>query len=88
MPLILERRPHKQTTYAELLSCGKNENENLDHREKYIPFNQIDFKVTQPSVFAKSSLNSNDGSIVKTLYVGNLNKNFTEIVWFTNDKLP
>ena len=26
----------------------------------------------------KSSLNSNDGSIVKTLYVGNLNKNITE----------
>ena len=26
----------------------------------------------------KSSLKSNDGSIVKTLYVGNLNKNVTE----------
>ena len=56
----------------ELLSCNKNENENLDHREKYKPFNQIDFKVTQPSVLEKSSLNSNS-SIVKTLYVGNLN---------------
>ena len=76
----------------ELLSWYKNENENLDHREKYKPFNQIDFKVTQPSVSAKSSLNSN-GSIVKTPNVGNLNKNcyrtgFDSIVWFTNDKLP
>ena len=62
----------------ELLNCDKNENENLDHREKYKPFNQMDFKVTQPSVSEKSSLNSNDGSIVKTLYVGNLNKNVTE----------
>ena len=62
----------------ELLSCGKNENENLDHREKYKPFNHIDFKITQPSVSENSSLNSNDGSIVKTLYVGNLNKNLTE----------
>ena len=61
----------------ELLGCGKNENENVDHREKYKPFNQIDFKVTQPSVSEKSSLNSN-ASIVKTLYVGNLNKNVTE----------
>ena len=29
----------------------------------------------------KSSLNSNDGSIVKTLYNGNLNKNVTEQDW-------
>ena len=62
----------------ELLSRGKNENENLDHREKYKPFNQIDFKVTQPSVSEKISLNSNDGSFIKTFYVGNLNKNATE----------
>ena len=62
----------------ELLSCDKNENETLDHPEKYKPFNQRHFKVTQPTVREKSSLNSNDGSIVKTLYVGNLNKNVTE----------
>ena len=65
----------------ELLGCDKNKNENLDHREKYKPFNQIVFKVTQPSVLEKSSLNSNDGSIVKTLYNGNLNKNVTEQDW-------
>ena len=65
----------------ELLGCDKNKNENLDHREKYKPFNQIVFKVTQPSVLGKSSLNSNDGSIVKTLYNGNLNKNVTEQDW-------
>ena len=47
-----------------LLSCDKNENENLDHREKSKAFHQIDFKVTQPSVSEKSSLNSN-ASIVK-----------------------
>ena len=35
----------------------------------------INFKVTQPTFLEK---NSNDGSIVKTLYVGNLNKNVTE----------
>ena len=62
---------------SKLLSCDKNENENLDHREKSKAFNQIDFKVTLPSVLAKRSLNSN-ASIVKTLYVGNLNKNVTE----------
>ena len=62
----------------ELLSCDKNENENLEHRKKYKPFNQIDFKVTQSSLSEKSSLNSHDGFIVKTLYVGNLNKNVTE----------
>ena len=39
-----------------LLSCDKNENENLDHREKSKAFHQIDFKVTQPSVSEKSSL--------------------------------
>ena len=61
----------------ELLSFNKNENENLDHREKYKPFNKIDFKVTQPSVSEKSFLNSNS-SIVKTLYVGNLNWNEIE----------
>ena len=44
---------------SKLLSCDKNENENLDHREKSKAFNQIDFKVTQPSVSEKSSLNSN-----------------------------
>ena len=49
---------------SKLLSCDKNENENLDHREKSKAFNQIDFKVTQPSVSEKSSLNSN-ASIVK-----------------------
>ena len=65
----------------ELLGCDKNKNENLDHREKYKSFNQIVFKVTQPSVLEKSSLNSNDGSIVKTLYNGNLNKNVTEQDW-------
>ena len=62
---------------SKLLSCDKNENENLHHREKSEAFNQIDFKVTEPSVPEKSSLNSN-ASIVKTLYVGNLNKNVTE----------
>ena len=62
---------------SKLLSCGKNINENLDHLEESKAFNQIDFKVTQPSVLAKRSLNSN-ASIVKTLYVGNLNKNVTE----------
>ena len=62
---------------SKLLSCNKNENENLDHRERSKAFNQIDFKVTQRSVPEKSSLNSN-ASIVKTLYVGNLNKNVTE----------
>ena len=57
------------------MSCDKNKNEYLDHREKYNkPFNQIDFKVTQPSVSEKNSLNSNV-SIVKTFYVDNLNKN-------------
>ena len=66
---------------SKLLSCDKNENENLDHREKSKAFNQIDFKVTQPSVSEKSSLNSNDSSIVKTLYSGNLNKNVTEQDW-------
>ena len=50
--------------HSKLLSCDKNENENLDHREKYKAFNQIDFKVMQPSVSEKSSLNSN-ASIVK-----------------------
>ena len=59
-----------------LLTCDKNENGNLEHREKYKAFNQIDFKVTQPSVLEKSSLHSN-GSIVKILYVGNLNKDVT-----------
>ena len=62
----------------ELLSCDKNENENLHHREKHKPFTQIDFKVRQPTVLEKSSLKSNDVSIVKTLYVGNLNKNVRE----------
>ena len=60
------------------ISCDENENENLDHREKYKPLNQLDFKVTQPSVSEKSTLNSNDNSIIKTLHVGNLNKNVTE----------
>ena len=46
--------------------------------KKYKPFNQIDFKVTQLNVSEKSSLNSNDRSIVKTLYVGNLSKNITD----------
>ena len=32
----------------------------------------------QPSALQKSSLNLNNGSIVKTFYVGNLNKNVTE----------
>ena len=59
----------------ELLSCDKNENENLCHREKYKSFNQIDFKVMQPTFPEKKS---NDGCIVKTFYVGNLNKNVTE----------
>ena len=62
---------------SKLQSCDKNENENLDHRKKSKAFNQIDFKVTQPSVLEKGSLNSN-ASIVKTLLVGNLNKNVTE----------
>ena len=53
---------------SKLLSRDKNENENLDHREKSKTFNQIDFKVTQPGVPEKSSLNSN-ASIAKTLYV-------------------
>ena len=61
--------------HFELLSCNKNENENLDHRDKYKSFNQIDFKVILPTFLEK---NSNDGSIIKTLYVGNLNKNVTD----------
>ena len=32
----------------------------------------------QPSALQKDSLNLNNGSIVKTFYVGNLNKNVTE----------
>ena len=62
----------------ESLSCDKNENKNLHHQEKYKLFNQIDFKVAEPTVPKKLTLNSNDGSIVKTLYIGNLNKNLAE----------
>ena len=62
----------------EQLSSDKNENEYLAHTEKYQPFNHIDFKVTEPTIQEKISLNSNDGSIVKNLYVDNLNKNVTE----------
>ena len=62
----------------EPLSCDKNENENLHHQEKYKLFNQIDFKVAEPTVPKKLTLNSNDGSIVKTLYIGNLKKNLAE----------
>ena len=62
----------------DLLSCSKNESENLDHWEKYKTFNITDFKVTQPIVQEESSLNSNDGSIFKTLHISNLNKNVTE----------
>ena len=51
--------------HFDLLSCNKNENQNLDHQEKYKPFNQTDFKVTQNIVPEKSSLNSNDGSILR-----------------------
>ena len=39
---------------------------------------KIDFNVTQPSILEKISLNSNDGFLVKTLYVCNLSKNVTE----------
>ena len=62
----------------DLLSYNQNENENLDHREKYKPFNQIGLKVTQPIVAENSSVNSNDDSFVKTLFVGNLNRNVTK----------
>ena len=41
---------------SKLLSCDKNENENLDHQEKPKAFNQIDFKVMQPSVSEKKFL--------------------------------
>ena len=62
----------------ELLGCDKNENENLDHREKYKPFNQIDFKVTQPKK-KKSSLNSQMMVLsLKLCMSENLNKNVTE----------
>ena len=40
----------------ELLSCDKNKNENLDHRQEYKPFNQIDFKVTQPTFPEKTQM--------------------------------
>ena len=62
----------------EPLICDKNKNENLHHQEKYKLFNQIDFKVAEPTVPKKLSLNSNDGSIVKTLFIGNLNNNLAE----------
>ena len=61
----------------ELLSCNKNENENLYHWKKYKPFNQIHFNVTQRRILEKSSLNSN-GSIVKNLHVVNMKKIVTE----------
>ena len=65
----------------ELLSCDKNENENLDHREKYKPFNQIDSKVTQPTVSEKSLLDLLDTGkkILERNFIFVLNECFLEM---------